>query len=51
MDSFGCCFILVWNLVSYLEGKTFTEIVLKRGAEEDILALGGINRRPEKIAL
>jgi len=34
----------VWNLVSYLEGRTFTEIVLKLGAEKDILALGGINK-------
>jgi hypothetical protein len=41
----------VWNLISYLEGRTFTEIVLKQGAEGDILALGGINRWPEKIAL
>jgi len=42
----------VWNLVSYPEGRTFTEIVLKQGAEEDILTLEeGINRRPEKIAL
>jgi len=42
----------VWNFVSYLEGRTFTEIVLKQGAEEDILTLeGGINRGPEKIAL
>jgi len=44
--------LLFYIGVSYLEGRTFTEIVLKQGAEEDILTLeGGINRRPEKIAL
>jgi hypothetical protein len=42
----------VWSLVSYLEGRAFTEIVLKQGTEEDTLTLEkGINRRPEKIAL
>jgi hypothetical protein len=38
-------------LVSYLEGRTLTELVLEKGAEKNILTLErGVNRRLEKIA-